>query len=84
MRIALVSLDQKWEDKEANQDRCAYFSKRVEKEFNDVDLIIYPEMTLTGFSVNNPRLAECEEESPTMKFFQDLAKSKNRYFALSL
>lgn len=32
-------------------------------------------MTLTGFSVNNPSLAECIKSSPTMKFFQDLAKN---------
>ncbi|MDA9043204.1 amidohydrolase [Pseudomonadales bacterium] len=75
MRIALVSLDQKWEDKAFNKDRCTYFSKRVEQEFDGVDLIIYPEMTLTGFSVKNPSLAECTESSPTMKFFQGLAKS---------
>jgi predicted amidohydrolase len=66
MRIALVSLDQKWEDKAFNQHRCTYFSKQVEQEFDGVDLIIYPEMTLTGFSVKNPSLAKCIKSLPTM------------------
>jgi omega-amidase len=60
------------------------FSKQVKQEFDGVDLIIYPEMTLNGFSVKNPGLAECIKSLPTMKFFQDLAKSTHASHAAGM
>lgn len=56
MRISLVSLNQIWEDKEKNLPR-------IEKQFKlsshqNVDLIIFPEMTFTGFSMNVKKILE--------------------------
>ena len=64
MKIALVSLNQIWENKEANIFKCKELIKKVEES----DLIIFPEMTLTGFT-NNIRLAENVENSWTIKEF---------------
>ena len=57
MKIALVSMDQVWEDKEANKVRCRQFIERAAKD--RADLIVFPEMkVLKGmiflFSAMNP------------------------------
>jgi len=72
LKIALVSLNQIWENKEANLVKCKNFMERV----RGVDLIIFPEMTLMGFT-NNIKLAEDFENSWTIKEFQKLAKENN-------
>ena len=72
MRIALASLNQKWEQKTKNFIACENLIKRaVEKK---VDLIIFPEMTLTGFSMNISGLAENFHSSDTLNLFKSLAK----------
>jgi omega-amidase len=72
MKICLVSLDQKWEDKDFNIKRCEDFIKLAINQ--NSKLIIFPEMTLTGFSVRNISLAEDFNTSDTIKKFQTLAK----------
>lgn len=72
MKIALVSLNQVWEDKKANQELCINYLEKV-KEYN-VDLIVFPEMTLTGFSMNIEFIREKEESSQTISFFSEQAK----------
>jgi len=73
MNIALVSLDQLWEDKDANLRQCeAYIKKASDKV---VELIIFPEMTLTGFSMNTAAIGEYEEKSNTIQYFQQLART---------
>ena len=72
MKIALVSLNQIWEDKEVNLIKCKKFIKKSK----GLDLIIFPEMTLTGFT-NNQKLAENFENSWSIKKFQKLAKENN-------
>lgn len=73
MKIALVSLDQKWEDKKGNQEQCSLISKRISEQFPDIDLIIYPEMTLTGFSITNEAISEFENNSESIDFFKKLS-----------
>lgn len=71
MRIALVSLDQEWENKAENRRRV----------LRDVDiavaagaeLVVFPEMTLTGFTMNSDITGEDPEDSETVKFFKNLA-----------
>lgn len=75
MKIALVSLDQIWEDKEDNLSICEEYIKKASKE--KVDLIIFPEMTLTGFSTNISLIAEDKSSSITIKKFSHLALSYN-------
>lgn len=74
MRIALVSLEQLWEDKEGNKAKCSFISETISKVHGGVDLIIYPEMTLTGFSVLNSMIIESIDDSPSVYFFKKLAK----------
>ncbi|WP_294961196.1 nitrilase-related carbon-nitrogen hydrolase [Sulfurimonas sp.] len=72
MKIAIVSLDQVWEDKDKNFHNCLEYIKLALKE--DVKLIIFPEMTLTGFSTNISYSAENKKESITLRRMSKLAK----------
>lgn len=72
MKLVLVSLDQAWENKHAN---CV----KITRDFNTIvschpDLVIFPEMTLTAFTMNTS-LGETFTESETIKFFTNLALS---------
>lgn len=72
MRCALVSLDQRWQDQETNFLRCAEFAHTAKKQ--GCDAVIFPEMTLTGYSLHSPAIIEAKEESETLKRFGRLAK----------
>jgi predicted amidohydrolase len=71
MRIALVSLDQAWEDKVTNRSRV--FEHLYKSVAATVDLVIFPEMTLTGFSMDVHSIGEDPEFSETVDFFRELA-----------
>lgn len=72
MKIALASLDQKWEDKNANLERCEELTEKA--KLLGAELIIFPEMTLTGFSMNTSYSAESANKSPSVNAFSRLAK----------
>jgi predicted amidohydrolase len=72
MKIALISLDQKWEDKDANLQRCQLLLRNA--VICGADLAIFPEMTLTGFTFNLAASAEDANSSPTIQCFAALAK----------
>lgn len=74
MLVALVSLDQVWENKNANQMKCEFYIEKASK--CNCELIIFPEMTLTGFSMNTELISEKVDDSPTIKFFCQMA---NKY-----
>jgi omega-amidase len=75
MKIALISLDQIWLDKPKNIAKCAKLLAKA-SEFG-ASLAIFPEMTLTGYSVDTLHLAEEYEDSRTVKEFQRLAKENS-------
>lgn len=72
MKIALVSLDQNWEDKTANQEKCKDYIEQA--SLLKSELVIFPEMTLTGFSVNTQLISEEPDHSDTIDFFCQQAK----------
>lgn len=78
MKISLVQYNPKWEDKPLNMKRILFILKRK----SDLGrILIFPEMTLTGFSMNTSSLAEkmCSE---TFAFFSGIArKYKTNVFA---
>lgn len=71
MRIALSVMDQVWENKQANLTICNKLAERASQ--SRADLLIFPEMTLTGFSLNTPGVAEEAGTSESMKSFSDIA-----------
>ena len=74
MVIATVSLNQIWEDKQSNLTTCRLYIEEATRK--KVDLIVFPEMTLTGFSTNIVLTSEDEKNSETIENFSNLAKSK--------
>lgn len=70
LHLALCSLDIIWEDKDRNRENC---EKAIQAAAGrGVDLILFPEMTLTGFSMDVGKIADRQKE--TIRFFQDMAK----------
>jgi len=72
MRIALVQYSPEWEKKEVNKEKLLQLTSGVK----DVELLLFPEMTLTGFTMKSDRLAE-GIQGDSFRFFSELAKTKN-------
>ncbi|MDO8550540.1 MAG: carbon-nitrogen family hydrolase [Ignavibacteria bacterium] len=70
MNISLVQYNPSWENKKKNKDKILALLKG---EISKSDLLIFPEMTLTGFSMNAEKLYE-EREGESFLFFSELAK----------
>jgi omega-amidase len=74
MKLAVVSLNSIWEDKQANLEEV----ERIVQSLNQkVEYVIFPEMSLTGFSVSNFALAEDLENSNSIAAIQKMAKEYN-------
>ena len=58
LRVSLIQTDIVWEDKRANLDKYAAILSHIT---GDCDLVVFPEMFTTGFSMRVEDLAECIE-----------------------
>ncbi len=70
MRVCLAQYDIVWEDKSANMQRCEAFFERAAEQ--GAEFIVFPEMTLTGFSMNTT-LAE-PSDGITCRFFGEMVR----------
>lgn len=84
MKIALVSLNQAWEDKVENHIRAKNSLKMISKSEIKVDLVVFPEMTLTGFTMSASDFAEDLSISETISFFADCAKEMETNIAFGI
>ena len=73
MKLALAQLDVIWEDKTINSEAAQQFIKQAASE--KVDLILFPEMALTGFSMNTSLIGENNNE--TTEFFKEMSSKFN-------
>ena len=73
MKLALAQLDITFEDKIANKETVLQFVKQAVTE--KVDMILFPEMTLTGFSMNTAFIGENHNE--TTEFFKEMSSKFN-------
>ncbi|GBD86510.1 2-oxoglutaramate amidase [bacterium BMS3Abin03] len=73
MRLGLVQYCPVWEDKKANKEKILSLLK---DESNDFDLLIFPEMTLTGFTMRSNKFAE-KLKGESYKFFKSIARDFN-------
>ncbi|CAN2040422.1 Amidohydrolase [Candidatus Magnetomoraceae bacterium gMMP-15] len=71
MKISLVQLNIKWEQKRFNYNRAEEFVDRASRDHCDV--IVFPEMFCTGFSMNVNKIAETDN-GPTSKKMASLAR----------
>lgn len=76
MKIALTDMDIVWENREANKEICKKMTEEASQK--GADLILFPEMTLTGFSMNTEKI--CDKDGETIAFFSRLA-TENRIAA---
>jgi len=72
MKIALVQYSPTWEDKESNKQKILSMINKVE----GVDLFIFPEMTLTGFTMMSKEMSETIQ-GDSFRFFSSIAKEKS-------
>lgn len=73
MKLALAQLDIAWEDKTVNKETAVQFIKHAVSE--NVNMILFPEMALTGFSMNTSLIGENNNE--TKKFFMEMSSEFN-------
>lgn len=75
MKIALAQYNIWFENKIKNKDKCLEFLKQAKDK--DVDLIVFPEMSLTGFSMNVELTGE--NNSETIEWFKEKAVQFNLF-----
>jgi len=73
MRVGLASLDQQWEDKQRNFERCSELALGAAAQ--GCTIVVFPEMTLTGYSMNVGRTAEPADASESLQRFGTIAKA---------
>ena len=72
MRVALGQLDMVWEDREASIVKAEQMIK--EAAGSGCDVIVFPEMSFVGFSMDVDKIAETEGASETEERMKALAK----------
>ncbi len=73
MKIGLVQFSPAWENKEKSIEKINALLNDI--DLSEIDLLIFPELTLTGFSMNVTHLSE-EIDGASMQFFMDLSRTK--------
>lgn len=75
MRIGMAQIKIPMKSFEKNREKCReYFYEAKEK---GVEMLVFPEMTLTGFDVTSKKIVEYADETNT--FFEEMAKECNMY-----
>ncbi|HEY6626130.1 MAG TPA: carbon-nitrogen family hydrolase [Ignavibacteriaceae bacterium] len=72
MKIALVQYSPAWEDKDANKQKIISMIDKVE----GADLLVFPEMTLTGFTMKSKEMSETIQ-GDSFRFFASIAREKS-------
>lgn len=72
MIIGLAQMDIIWENKEENLIKAEQMIKDAVKE--QIVFLLFPEMSLTGFSMNTNVIGEEREKSETLKRFSEFGK----------
>lgn len=72
MKIALGQIDMGFEQKESAAALCSRLM--ADAAAKGVDFIVFPEMTLTGFTLNPETYGEERKNSPSIAFFKEEAK----------
>lgn len=75
MKIGLVQYSQIWEDPEKNIEKL---NSLLQKDKRTEDLLIFPEMTLTGFTMQSEKFAE-EIDGIGTRYFMDLAAKLRKH-----
>jgi omega-amidase len=80
MKVGLVQYDPEWENKKLNSDKISWLlSHNYEKQ----ELLVFPEMTLTGFTMKSSEYAE-ELNGESISFFSDTAKEYSAHIVAGI
>ncbi|NUN09031.1 MAG: hypothetical protein HUU54_07635 [Ignavibacteriaceae bacterium] len=71
MKAAILQYSPEWENKKANEDKI---KSLMDSSFSGADILIMPEMTLTGFSMRSSELAE-GKDGKSVEFFRYIAEA---------
>ena len=74
MRVALGQIDMVWEDKKASLVKAEKMEEAAEAK---ADIIVFPEMSLTGFSMALDKIGEDEKSSESVNAMRELAMQNN-------
>lgn len=72
MKVGLTQMDIVWENKEKNMEKAKKLMEQAAKQ--GVELLVFPEMTLTGFTMNTALAGEELLFSETLRFFREATK----------
>jgi predicted amidohydrolase len=75
MKIGLVQFSPVWEEPE---ESIKIVDKLLKEELNNCEILIFPEMSLTGFTMKSAQFAEEIDGISTM-YFMDLAKRNKKH-----
>lgn len=75
MRVALGQLDMLWEDKEGSFVKAERMIEEAAE--SGCDVIIFPEMSFTGFSMNLKKIGEMDDNSLTVSTMKQFAASNH-------
>lgn len=70
MKVGLIQYDPEWESKKMNSDKISWL---LSHNFENQELLVFPEMTLTGFTMKASEFAE-ELNGESFSFFSETAK----------
>lgn len=73
MKIGLAQMNISWEDQVANKATCLSFMKQAKE--SGISLLVFPEMTLTGFTMNVKALGDTNNE--TLHWFKQQSRAFN-------
>jgi predicted amidohydrolase len=74
VKAALIQLNTAWEDRQRNYEKAGFFAKKAAGE--SCDLIVFPEMFNTGFSMNLAAIAD-EGIGETTSALSEIAEKNN-------
>jgi len=72
MKIALVQYSPVWENKDANKQKILSMINKV----GGIELFVFPEMTLTGFTMKSADMSE-SIQGDSFRYFSSIAKEKS-------
>ncbi len=80
MKIGLVQYNPLWESKEENKKKI---TELINRDFESASLLIFPEMTLTGFTMKPSEFGETLTGN-SFKYFSKIAEEFKVYVAAGL
>lgn len=80
MRIALAQTEPLWEAKYENFERAERFLKEAKER--QAELVLFPEMSMTGFSMHPERIGEPAEQPETLRHFAKKAVEYGLYIGV--